>query len=356
MKSLGALKYLSVFILPVLAWWSFNSHGLTTFLPVVYIFVALPLAELLLPPDPSNASPAEEKSRLDNILYDLLVYATVPVQLLTLGYFVFTIGEPGLSAIDLTGRTFSMGLCCGVLGINVGHELGHRRKAFERRLAKTLLMTTLNMHFMHEHNVFHHMAVSTPEDPASARFGEPLYAFWLRSMSGVYRKAWQLERERLRRDGHRFLSLHNQMITDHLIQGALLLSILIVFGLTAFVCFLGAALLGHLLLETINYIEHYGLRRKKIGDRYETVTPKHSWNSDHVIGRIHIFELSRHSDHHFRAGRKFQVLRHLDESPQMPTGYPGMMILSTLPPLWFAIMNPRVRAVQDSEEASLSAA
>ena len=111
--------------------------------------------------------------------------------------------------------------------------------------------------------------------------------------------------------------------------------------------FILAAVMGFLLLETVNYIEHYGLERDKKGEVYERVMPHHSWNSDHMVGRIILFELSRHSDHHYIASRKYQILRHIDESPQMPTGYPGMMILATIPPLWFAIMNPRIKRIKE---------
>ncbi|MCH2213707.1 MAG: alkane 1-monooxygenase [Flavobacteriales bacterium] len=354
MRKLKSLKYLVVLILPVLTWHSFNTHGWQTFLPFIYIFVCIPGLELLLKPDDKNIAKTAEKSLIDDVFYDLQVYATVPVQLFTLGYFLFSVGVSDLAIIDKAGRILSMGLCCGVFGINVGHELGHRRKAYERWLAKIHLMTSLNMHFMHEHNNHHHKAVSTPEDPATARYNEPLYLFWIRSMTGVYAMAWKLERDRLKRQKVSFFSWQNQMITDTLIQLVLLISIGIFFGVSTVGYFVVAALIGHLLLETINYIEHYGLMRHMIGERYERVTPKHSWNSDHRIGRIHLFELSRHSDHHFRPGRKYQILRHMEESPQMPTGYPGMMILATLPPLWFAVMNKRVHAITVGNEMRLS--
>ncbi|MEM9052183.1 MAG: alkane 1-monooxygenase [Bacteroidota bacterium] len=342
-------------VLPVLTWYSFNTHGWQTFLPFIYIFVCIPFFELFLKPDDENFEKEVEKSVLDNVLYDIQVYMTVPIQLLMLGYFLFAMQEPGLATIDKVGRIVSMGLCCGVFGINVGHELGHRREVYERWMAKIHLMTSLNMHFMHEHNNHHHKAVSTPEDPATAKYNEPLYVFWIRSMTGVYAMAWKLERDRLKRQGISFFSWQNQMITDTLIQLTLLVSIGFFFGIATVGYFAIAALIGHLLLETINYIEHYGLMRQLIGDRYERVTPKHSWNSDHRIGRIHLFELSRHSDHHFRPGRKYQILRHMEESPQMPTGYPGMMILATIPPLWFAVMNKRVHAINGSKELTVSA-
>lgn len=352
MSKLKALKYSVGFVLPVLAWYSFNSYGWVTFIPFLYTFFFIPVVELMLPPDPSNLNKQEEATYLDNLIYDFLIYLIVPVQLFTLVYFLFSMQEPGLTWIDQAGRISAMGLCCGILGINVGHELGHRKHVQERWMAKINLMTSLNMHFMHEHNMHHHKMVSTPEDPATARFAEPVYQFWFRSLFGVYICAWKLERERLQRKGIPFWSFRNQMITDHLLEAGLLLAIGYFFGLATVGYFVLAALMGHLLLETVNYIEHYGLTRKKEGDRYERVMPHHSWNSDHLLGRLNLFELSRHSDHHFIASRKYQVLRHIDPSPQMPTGYPGMMVLALFPPLWFAVMNPKVRALQKQQLAA----
>jgi len=354
MRKLKSLKYLVVLILPLLTWYSFETYGWKTFLPFLYIFVFIPCSELFFSPDDRNFEKAEERNALDNLFYDFQVYLTVPIQLFTLAYFLFAMQEVGLGTVDKAGRIVSMGLCCGVFGINVGHELGHRFKSYERWMAKIHLMTSLNMHFMHEHNQHHHKAVSTPEDPATARYNEPLYLFWIRSITGVYATAWKLESERLERENTSFFSLKNQMITDSLIQVGLLVAIGFFFGPVTVGYFAIAALIGHLLLETINYIEHYGLMREKVGERYEKVTPQHSWNSDHIIGRIHLFELSRHSDHHYRAGRKYQILRHMDESPQMPTGYPGMMILATIPPLWFAVMNKRVQAINEARRVQVA--
>jgi alkane 1-monooxygenase len=305
--------------------------------------------ELFISPDASNVDKNEEASRLDNILYDIQIYLMVPVQLFTLAYFLVSMQGPELVLIDKIGRITSMGLCCGILGINVGHELGHRKRSYERWMAKINLMTSLNMHFTDEHNIHHHQMVSTPEDPATARYGEPLYVFWFRSIFGVYFCAWKLEKRRLKRNGIPFYSIQNRMIIDHIIEIGLLVVIGVAFGLPSVVYFVLAALIGHFLLETVNYIEHYGLVRQKTGDRYERVMPHHSWNSDHILGRLNLFELSRHSDHHFIANRKYQVLRHMDESPQMPTGYPGMMVLSIVPPLWFLIMNPKVRKINEEK-------
>ncbi len=340
--NLAPLKYLSVFSLPALAYVSFNSTGWLTYLPLIEAFVLIPILELFFKPNPNNLSEEESKSRLSNKIYDLLVYSVVPVQLIFLFLFLRSMQTPDLDLITKIGRISTMGMLCGVMGINVAHELGHRTKKYEQWMSKALLMTSLYMHFFIEHNRGHHKNVSTSLDPSSARLGESLYKFWFRSVKYTYLSAWKLESKRLNKLGRSAFSISNEMLHFQIIQLSLLALIYYFFGLIVMLYFIIAAIIGFLLLETVNYIEHYGLSRKKEGDRYERVMPVHSWNSDHVVGRIVLFELSRHSDHHFIASRKYQVLRHMDNSPQMPTGYPGMMMMATIPPLWFSIMNNRL--------------
>jgi alkane 1-monooxygenase len=233
---------------------------------------------------------------------------------------------------------------CGVFGINVGHELGHRVNKWEQGLAKALLLTSLYMHFFTEHNKGHHKRVATPEDPSSARYNEPVYLFYFRTIIFSYISAWHIANDEVRKKNKPVFSLQNEMIQFSFIQAGLVALIFFVFGWLVMLYFFAAALIGILLLETVNYIEHYGLQRKPTGEgKYERAMPEHSWNSDHVVGRIMLFELSRHSDHHYLASRKYQVLRHHDHSPQMPTGYPGMILLSLIPPAWFYVMNKRIK-------------
>jgi alkane 1-monooxygenase len=338
----GALKYFSVFSLPLLAYVSFHHEGWLSFLPVIEAFVLVPILEMFFAPDNSNFSEEEEKRRLESRFYDVIVYLVVPVHFYCLWVFLDTIQDPQVSLFTVAGRVTSMGMLCGVLGINVAHELGHRKKLFERFLAKALLLTSLYMHFYIEHNRGHHKNVSTKEDPSSARFGETLYQFLIRSVVFAYLSAWKLEAARLRKKGLPVLSFNNEMLRFQLIQLAFIAMILLHSGFFVLTCYLIAAILGFLLLETVNYIEHYGLERAKTPKGYERVMPSHSWNSDHQMGRMLLFELSRHSDHHYIASRKYQVLRHMDDSPQMPTGYPGMMLLAIFPPIWFNVMNHRI--------------
>jgi alkane 1-monooxygenase len=290
---------------------------------------------------------AEEELARKDILYDSWLYIVVIFQYGALLLFLRSIGESGLKWWEITGRIFVMGLLCGTFGINVAHELGHRKKGYEQFLAKVLLLSSLYMHFFIEHNKGHHKNVSTPEDPSSARYGESLYAFYFRSVVFSYLSAWRIANRELTKKGLPPFHYKNEMLQFQIIELAFILLIAWFFGYITCLYFLAAAIIGFLQLETVNYIEHYGLSRQKLEEgRYERPMPEHSWNSNHVLGRIMLFELSRHSDHHYLASRKYQVLRHHDNAPQMPTGYPGMMILSLLPLAWFYVMNKRIREKQ----------
>lgn len=343
-----ALKYIIPFIFFAGAIRSFNITGWAVWIPMIIAWIIIPSLELLIKPDSGNMSTAEEEMARKNKTYDLLLYLVVPLQYIALYEFLDGIKHESLSWVDLAGRVSVMGLLCGTFGINVGHELGHRVNRFEQTLAKALLLTSLYMHFFTEHNKGHHKRVATPEDPSSARYNEPVYLFYFRTIIFSYISAWHISNEETRKAKRPVISFYNEMILFTTIQFAFIALIWYVFGGFATICFLLAALMGILLLETVNYIEHYGLRRKSNGDgKYERAMPAHSWNSDHVLGRIFLFELSRHSDHHYLASRKYQVLRHHDNAPQMPTGYPGMMLLSLIPPAWFYIMNRRLKNISE---------
>jgi alkane 1-monooxygenase len=210
-------------------------------------------------------------------------------------------------------------------------------------LGEIALLISLENHFLPYHNLGHHRNVATPEDPATARLNEPVYTFWIRSQFGSYWQAWQFEMNKQRRMKRNPFSLRNRMVGYTIAQIGLISSIFFAFGWKTMLAFVAAAIIGKLHLETVNYIEHYGLTRKvKPDGKYERVMPWHSWNSDHVLGRSIMLELSRHSDHHYKASKHYQILDSFNESPQMPTGYPGMMIFSLFSPVWFWYMNKRI--------------
>lgn len=337
-------KYLIAYLGPIAAFLGFYLGGYWSF-GVVYVgFIIIPIIELFTKGTTENLTAVEEETKLKSRFFDVLLYLNVPI-LYSLLYLYFTkIASGNLTTFEYVGMTLNAASTIGMLGINVAHELGHRQTKFERILAKTLLLPALYMHFIIEHNLGHHKHVSTPQDPSSARFGEHIYAFIWRSVTMGYRSAWNIEGNLLRRQGIAFWSTSNRMLQFVVLQ-LLYLAVCVIFwgiNILPFVILIGV--LGFLHLEAINYIEHYGLQRKKLPNgRYETVQPHHSWNSNHDLGRIFLYELTRHSDHHYKATRKYQILRHFDESPQLPYGYPGSVLLALVPPLWFWVMDRRVK-------------
>lgn len=345
--SIRWFKYLSPLLLYTGALYAFFNSGWVVFLPLIYSFALVPLLELFIHPDNKNLTQAEEDLIKNDKMYDVLLWLMVPLQYTALFCFLYAVAFLPQTTPDVVGKTAVMGLLCGTFGINVGHELGHRVNKWEQGLAKALLLTSLYMHFFVEHNRGHHKNVATPNDPSSARYGEPLYFFYLRTISGSYASAWHIANAEMLKQGQPRFSLRNEMVLFTIIQISFFAVVFFVFGWQTLLLFLAAAFMGILLLETVNYIEHYGLSRAQTGaGKYERAQPHHSWNSNHVLGRIMLFELSRHSDHHYLASRKYQVLRHHDASPQMPTGYPGMMLLSLVPPLWFWVMHKRIKKMQ----------
>jgi alkane 1-monooxygenase len=355
-----ALKYLLAYSLPLTVAVSFSFNGWFTFLPLIYAFGFIPGIDFLLKADGSNLESWEQEVRREDRLYDGLLYFLVPLQYVFLFWYLSIISETALG-VEFWGRSSAMGLLCGVIGINVGHELGHRSNKIEQRLAKLLLFSSLYGHFFVEHNYGHHKNVATLKDPATARKNEMLYSFLLRSIFLSYWDAWKIQANFIKsfiRQAEKtnpgmpafaymfkihFINWRNEMLNIHLLQASLLALVYFTFGWFGVQSFLLAAAFGIVLLETVNYIEHYGLIRAKISPlRYESANPAHSWNSNHLMGRLVLFELSRHSDHHAHPHKKYQLLEHYDESPQLPTGYPGMMLLASVPPLWFAVMNKKL--------------
>lgn len=340
---LSSLKYSLILVIIFSGWISFQVTGWLTFLPLLLAFGAIPLAELfIIRPDIQNLSADYENRSLHNPLFDWLLWITVPFQVYLMVLFLNSLMVPGLDWITFFGRVLSMGLFCGIIGINVAHELGHRVSVHERMMARLLLLSSLYMHFIIEHNRGHHKRVATLADPASARKGENLYAFWFRSIVFSWISAWHLEENRLTKLNRPVFSHRNEMLWGIGVQAGLIWFVFSFFGWMGVAGFVLAAVTGILLLETVNYIEHYGLVRREENGHPERVKPEHSWNSDHILGRLLLFELSRHSDHHYLASRKYQILRHFDHSPQMPTGYPGMLWLALFPPLWFRVMDKRI--------------
>lgn len=314
----------------------------TWFLPV-FVFAVLPVLDQIHPGSTANKSESEAEAALANPVYDLLIWAVLPLHLGLLATFLWRMSVGGFAPWELAGAVVTMGIACGVYGINVGHELGHRRRGFEQTMSKVLLATSLYAHFFIEHNRGHHRRVATPEDPASAARGETVYGFWVRSMVHSWRSAWELETSRLARLGLPWWSWKSEMVRLTAAQGALVVAIGVLAGPLALGAFMCAALFGALLLETVNYLEHYGLRRARTAHGvYERVQPHHSWNSNRPMGRVFLHDLTRHADHHAHPTRPYQVLRHFEDAPQLPAGYPAMVMAALVPPLFDRWMEPEL--------------
>lgn len=337
------LKYLAAFSVPITAIIGLWFQGYWSFFTPIYSFVLIPIFELILPQNHSNYSDGEVKNKTINKLFDWMLYLNLPITYGLLLFALFTISANSLTLFEFIGLILTTGMVLGTNGINVAHELGHRQSTNERFLGKALLLPSLYMHFYIEHNHGHHLHAATKEDPATARYNQNVYAFWVTSTIRQYINAWSIQMKLLKNNKRGFLSLKNDMFWFIILQSTYLIFVLFVFGKLTLIFTIGSAITGFLLLETVNYIEHYGLlRTKKASGRYERVKEIHSWNSNHVVGRIMLYELTRHSDHHYKTSKKYQILECHEESPQMPYGYPTSMVIALIPPLWFKVMNKHV--------------
>ena len=257
------------------------------------------------------------------------------------------LGVDELSTFDKLGIAVSIG-CIGGIGINTAHELGHKKESHERWLSKIALAQSFYGHFYIEHNRGHHVRVATPEDPASSRLGENFYQFWPRTVGGSLKSAWRLEKKRYARKGKHPFRIGNDVLNAWLMSAVLWGALMAVLGVGILPLLVVQAVVGFSLLEVVNYMEHYGMLRQKVGvgerQRYERVDPSHSWNSNNIATNVLLYHLQRHSDHHANPTRRYQTLRDFEESPVLPTGYAGMIVLAIVPAVWRRVMDPRVVA------------
>jgi alkane 1-monooxygenase len=337
------LKYLFAYTIPVATLVSITSEGFFTYATPIYAFIFIPTLELIFKDVDSKEeyTKSEVQNKLSNTFFDILLYLNIPFVfgLLILG--LFNLNQLELDLFETVGMVLSLGILLATNAINVGHELGHRKSFIERCLSKLLYLPCLYMHFYIEHNFGHHNNVATPKDPATAKFNQTVYSFWVTSVIGQYISAWRIQLQLLKIKNSRFFSFKNDMLYYTIFELAYLFVVYSFFGLYGLFLAVIIGILSFLFLETINYIEHYGLLRNKLpSGRYERVQSHHSWNSNHFIGRIVLYELTRHSDHHYKASKKYQILENKRESPQLPYGYPTSILLALVPWLWFSLVNP----------------
>lgn len=320
---------------------------------VIYTYVIVPILDQLIGHDRTNVGRDAYDDVVNDRYFDVLVYSFVYLHYALLIWGSYVLVTQPMALWQQIGLVYSIGIVGGGI-INVAHELGHRSSAVAQVHAKAALLSVSYMHFIIEHNRGHHVHVATPQDPATSHKNQTVYAFWRQTLVGSYRSAWRIEKRLLAKDGHKVWSYHNEMIwfaaLPVLFCGALTTGFSVWMGQATWIVpafFAGQSIVAILLLESVNYIEHYGIQRREIAPgKYERVNPLHSWNASQLVSNLVLFQLQRHSDHHAYAARPYQVLRHFDECPQLPFGYALMILISFIPALWFRLMNPRLAAWQ----------
>ena len=317
----------TVILLPVLTWYLFS------------------LLDAVLGLNLENADVSATDD--DLFWYRLVTLIWVPAQFVTIFGLIWYVPQAEhLSTFERFMVFFGVGVITGTIGINYAHELMHQKGKLERFLADTLLAMVLYSHFRSEHLLVHHRYVATPRDTVTARYNEGFHRFYPRVLRESLLSAFNAEKAMLARKDLPWTNLSNPFFKFWGLQGIFLLLALVLGGWSGLVLFLVQAGVAIWQLELVNYIEHYGLTRKHLGDgKYEHVHPRHSWNAAHKASNWLLINLQRHSDHHYKPDRRFPVLQtyNSDEAPQLPYGYPVMTMAAMIPPLWRRIMNPRVR-------------
>ncbi len=333
-----------VLVLSALGLYQWTGLGLFCWGGPILLYGIIPLLDWLIGMDRNNA-PESAVAQLDaDPYYRAIVFAYIPAQYAATLWGAWLVVNSGAAWWELLGLVFTVGIVNGI-AINTAHELGHKKDTIERWLAKVTLAPVAYGHFYVEHTRGHHKNVATPEDPASSRMGETFWAFLPRTMVGSLKSAWSIEKERLARSGKGVWNLENDNLQAWAMTIALFAAMTLWLGWAALPFLLLQAFYGASLLEVVNYLEHYGLRRQKgVDGRYERCKPEHSWNSNNIVTNLFLYQLQRHSDHHANPTRRFQALRHFDESPQLPTGYAALILIAYVPFLWFRQMDPLVAA------------
>ncbi|MDE2365237.1 MAG: alkane 1-monooxygenase [Hyphomicrobiales bacterium] len=333
-------------LVPLLSYWLYARTGapIVTLIPALFIFGLIPLFDALVGEDPHNP-PAEVVDAMEADPYYLRL-ARFSVVLTWVSYvaFIAFVGFYDLPWWSYVALLLGVGTIDGG-ALLIGHELGHKSDNLNRVFGILANNSVGYAHFRVEHNRGHHTWVATPEDPASARFNESIYAFARRELPGALKRGWANEAERLTRRGRSVWSIHNEILVGFALTIAVAAVLIALFGWKVAPFILAHHFMGYYALTQANYVEHYGLKRgKDANGRYLPVEPRHSWNTNHIVSNLTTFHLQRHSDHHANPMRSYQSLRNFDDLPRLPSGYTGMFVLAAIPPLWFRTMNPRTLA------------
>lgn len=341
------LLSIAMTLVPLLGLFVFLQTGLewTLGLPVLIIYLTVPLLDSIIGSDSDNP-PEEIVPQLEaDTYYRYLTFATIPMHFIVLIASAYLVGTNDLSWWAIVMVAIVAGGYNG-FSINTAHELGHKQTPTEQLLAKLCMAVPAYGHFCVDHNRGHHVSVATPEDPASSRMGESIYAFALREIPGNFLRGWALEKARLEKQGKPLVSFDNEILQSYFLSVVLQGALIYVFGWIMLPFLAMHNFWAWFQLTSANYVEHYGLlRQKKENGRYERCQPHHSWNANYILTNLMLFNLERHSDHHTNPTRRYQSLRNFPDIPEMPNGYFGMYVLAYIPRLWFSVMDKRLLAL-----------
>ena len=320
--------------------------GATVALLPVYSWVMFSVLDALFGLNTDNPDPQTPEAGL--FWYRLVTLIWVPIQFALLCWMLWYVPQAAhLGLLEKIVLFFGMGVVSGTIGINYAHELMHQKAAAERGLGDLLLAMVLYSHFRSEHLRVHHLYVATPRDQVTARYNEGFHRFFPRVLLACRRSAWAAEVAMLARKGLPPLHRSNPYWRYWALQTAMLGLALALGGWAGLALFLWQAAVAVWQLELVNYVEHYGLTRRYLGEgRYEHVLPRHSWNASQRASNWLLINLQRHSDHHYKPDRRFALLQTYAEAeaPQLPYGYPLMTMAAMVPPIWKRVMNRRVKA------------
>jgi alkane 1-monooxygenase len=338
--------------------WLGNQYGhmdFFAFITVIIVFTLVPALDHIIGQDPVNPDEITQVPELSKeVFYRILTLLCLPMQIATIFYGGHILMSTEMSWIGQFGWILSIGTVGAIVAINVGHELIHKDPIIEQWAGGLLFACVTYGGFKVEHVRGHHVHVSTPDDASSSRYGQSLYKFLPHAYLHNFLNAWNLEAKKLKRKGKGLLSFSNELIWWYSISFIFAAICGVLWGWTGVAYFFAQSFIAFSLLEVINYIEHYGLHRRKLNNgRFERTNVEHSWNSNFLLTNLFLFQLQRHSDHHANPKRRYQVLRHHEISPQLPSGYATMVVLALFPPLWFKVMNPKVEAYYQGEEHQL---
>ncbi|HEY7609384.1 MAG TPA: alkane 1-monooxygenase [Alphaproteobacteria bacterium] len=322
-------------IVPTIASMQLGGFWIFVFPPLIYallILADLAVGETALPNRPAP-----------HWLNALPTWLWVPLQFGVLAWALWDIRGGRFTPEEAIGIGMALGLATGGVGITDAHELVHRRARWERFLGQALLVSVTYHHFYIEHVFGHHRRAGTPVDSVTARRGEWLHAFLPRAIGRSFLSAWGLEAERLRRVGRSAGSLRNRVLAGVVAEAALYAGVAAFAGWVGVVFFAMQSLIAVLLLETINYVEHYGLARRETAPGvYERYGAAHAWDSRFRFSNWLLFNLPNHANHHLHPGRRHDELVYEPAAPRLPMGYPLAVVLAVFPPLWFRAVDPRL--------------